>query len=72
MIMKIIECLNPLKLHGHEAIRATVDKGNLSIPAYNETYNSDNMAVTNFPNLGNASLDFTQPYQTAVYIIKAY
>lgn len=62
----------PPQAHGHEAIRVTVDKGNLSIPAYDETYNSDNMAVTNFPNLGNASLDFTQPYQTAVYIIKAY
>ena len=62
----------PPQAHGHEAIRATVDKGNLSIPAYSDTYNSDNMSVTNFPNLGNAALDFTQPYQTAVYIIKAY
>lgn len=62
----------PPQAHGHEAIRVTIDKGNLSCPAYNETYNSDNMSVTNFPNLGNAALDFTQPYQTAVYIIKAY
>ena len=62
----------PPQAHGHESIRVDVDKGNLSCPSYNETYNSDNMAVTNYPNFGNAALDFTQPYQTAVYIIKAY
>ena len=62
----------PPQAHGHESIRVDVDKGNLSCPSYNETYNSDNMSVTNYPNFGNAALDFTQPYQTAVYIIKAY
>jgi hypothetical protein len=30
------------------------------------------MSVNNYDSMGNAVLDFTQPHQTAVYMIKAY
>ena len=64
--------VKPPQAHGHEAMNCEIKTGSLAINGYSENYNSDNMSVTNYPSVGNASLDFTQPYQTAVYMIKAY
>ena len=62
----------PPQAHGHESMNILIELGSMAINSYSDTYNSDNMAVTNYPSMGNANLDFTQPYQTAVYMIKAY
>jgi microcystin-dependent protein len=64
--------VKPPQAHGHEAMDVQIQPGSLAINGYDDNYNSDNMSVTNYPGVGNASLDFTQPYQTAVYMIKAY
>jgi microcystin-dependent protein len=62
----------PPQAHGHESMQIVIDKGSMAINSYSDTYNSDNMSVNNYDSMGNAILDFTQPHQTAVYMIKAY
>lgn len=62
----------PTGAHNHSNITYTANPGSMNVPSYSLEYNSDNISLNNNPGLGNAALDFTPPYQTAIYIIKAF
>lgn len=62
----------PSGAHNHSSISYSMSAGSLAVPQYSNNYNSDNISLNNNPGLGSAGLDFTPPYQTAIYIIKAF
>tara|TARA_Y100000022_G_C13248063_1_gene375813 strand:+ start:217 stop:999 length:783 start_codon:yes stop_codon:yes gene_type:complete len=62
----------PSGAHSHSSVSYDVNPAGMQVPNYQEEYTSDNISLNNNPGLGNAALDFTPPYQTAIYIIKAY
>lgn len=58
--------------HTHGSITYTVNKGSMGAASYQQQYSSDNLSLNNNPGAGSATLQLTPPYQTAVYIIKAF
>ena len=60
--------------HSHGSIQYSVDKGTINIDPYTRDYDEVNstVALNNNPGIGNSQLAMNTPYQTAIYIIKAF
>jgi len=60
--------------HSHGAASFTVQRGSIQITPYQRDYDDINstVALNNNPGVGNAQLAMQPPYQSAIYIIKAY
>ena len=60
--------------HGHGSVKYTVERGSIQIAPYTRDYDAGNstVALNNNPGVGNSQLAMTPPYQTAIYIIKAF
>ena len=60
--------------HEHGKVKYTVQRGSIQITPYTRDYDTTNstVALNNNPGVGNATLKMTPPYQTAIYIIKAF
>jgi len=64
----------PSGAHSHGAATFTVQRGSIQIAPYVRDYDDVNstVALNNNPGVGNAQLAMNTPYQTAIYIIKAF
>lgn len=60
--------------HSHGSVKYTVERGSIQISPYTRDYDSTNstVALNNNPGVGNSQLAMNPPYQSAIYIIKAF
>ena len=60
--------------HTHGFVQYSVERGSIQISPYTRQYDETNstVALNNNPGVGNSQLTMTPPYQSAIYIIKAF